>query len=69
MEPIKCSDRVDFDPGDQIDKNRDQKFGKTRDFRDLDLKMKNKDSKERSPVESPFLLLDKSSGADTNGSP
>ena len=32
MEPIKCSDRVEFDPGDQIDKNRDQKFDKTRDF-------------------------------------
>ena len=37
MELIKCSDRVDFDPGDQIEKKRDQRINETMDFRDMDL--------------------------------
>jgi hypothetical protein len=33
MGQVKCSDRVDFDPGDQIDRETDQRIEETRDFK------------------------------------
>jgi len=35
MGQVKCSDGVDFDPGDQIDSETDQRTNKTRDLNDL----------------------------------
>ena len=35
MGQVKCSDRVDFDPGDQIERETDQRTNKNGDLNDL----------------------------------